>query len=162
MQLKTERVLDALGVKILKLLQANARMAFSEIGRKVGVSSPAVAERVCKMEEAGIINGYHAQIDPLKIGLPVTAYIHLSSGPEKSAKFLAFAENALEIMECSCITGSASFMLHVMTRSVSHLDMLVEKLERFGPTRSSIVLRTPVKKKQIEIVEPEREKNHGG
>ena len=86
MNFNFERSLDQIGVKILHELQKNARMPFSEIGRRVGLSSPAVAERVKKMEDAGIICGYHVKVDHEKIGYPIVAFIFLTTQSEKYNK----------------------------------------------------------------------------
>ena len=135
MDFKFERSLDQIGVKILHELQMNARMSFSEIGRRVGLSSPAVAERVKKMEDAGIICGYHIKVDHEKIGYPIVAFIFLTTQSEKYNKVYKFAENTSEIFECHCISGSESFILRTFSSSVSQLDDLVEKLSEFGEAK---------------------------
>jgi Lrp/AsnC family transcriptional regulator, leucine-responsive regulatory protein len=146
MDIKFERVLDQIGLKILHELQMNARISFSEVGRRVGLSSPAVAERVKKMEEAGIICGYHIKVDYEKIGFPILAFVFLTTQSEKYKKLYTFAEDTLEIVECHCISGSESFILRVRTSSISKLDDLVEKLSEIGETKTSIVLSSPIKK----------------
>ena len=151
MDFKFDRSLDQLGVKILNELQMNARISFSEIGRRVGLSSPAVAERVKKMEELGIICGYHAKVDHEKIGFPVLAFIFLTTKSEKYNKVYDFAENTQEISECHCISGSESFILRVLSDSLIQLDALVDELSEFGETKTSIVLSSPVKKATIGI-----------
>ena len=151
MDFKFERLLDQIGVKILNELQMNARISFSEIGRRVGLSSPAVAERVKKMEEVGIICGYHANVDHEKIGFPILAFIFLTTKSEKYDKVYEFAENTQEIYECYCISGSESFILRVLSDSLSQLDALIDKLSEFGDTKTSIVLSSPVNKATIGI-----------
>ena len=146
MDIKFEKALDQIGLNILHELQMNARISFSEIGRRVGLSSPAVAERVKKMEEAGLISGYYATVDHEKIGYPILAFIFVTTRSEKNNKFYTFAENTLEIVECHCISGSESFILKVLTRSISQLDDLIENLSAFGETKTSIVLSSPIKK----------------
>jgi Lrp/AsnC family transcriptional regulator, leucine-responsive regulatory protein len=148
MDFKIERLLDQIGVKILHELQKNARMPFSKIGRRVGLSSPAVTERVKKMEDTGIICGYHVKIDHKKIGCPIIAFIFLTTQPEKYNKIYRFAENSSEIFECHCISGSESFILRTFSNSISQLDDLVEKLGKFGETKTSIVLSSPIKKEE--------------
>ena len=151
MDFQFQRMLDQIGVKILRELQENARMPFSEIGRRVGLSSPAVAERVRKMEDAGIICGYHVNIDYNKMGNPILAFISLTAPPEHYKKFYGFAETASEICECHCISGSESFLLRTISSSISQLDDLVEKLSQFGDTKTSIVLSSPINKKVQDI-----------
>jgi Lrp/AsnC family transcriptional regulator, leucine-responsive regulatory protein len=151
MGLKIESSLDKIGVKILHELQKNARISFSEIGRRIGLSSPAVAERVKKMEEAGIICGYHAKVDHEKIGCPIAAFIFLTTQSGKYKKVFKLAESSSEIFECHCISGNESFILKAVSSSVSQLDDLIAKLEEFGETKTSIVLSSPIKKIVIDI-----------
>ncbi len=151
MNFKIESALDLLGIKILRELQKDARISFSELGRRVGLSSPAVAERVKKMEAAGIINGYHAKLDRERIGYPISAFIFITMPKEKYDRFYAFAEEASAIQECHCISGAESFMLKAITSSVSHLDELIDKLVAFGETKTSIVLSSPVEKNSFQF-----------
>lgn len=151
MNFNFERQLDQIGVKILHELQMDARISFSELGRRVGLSSPAVAERVKKMEETGLICGYHVNIDYEKIGFPILAFIFLTTRSERYNKVYTFADNTPEIIECHCISGSESFILRVLSRSVSHMDSIVAKLSEFGETKTSIVLSSPKIKFAIEI-----------
>ena len=158
MNFKFESALDMLGVKILRELQQDARISFSELGRRVGLSSPAVAERVKKMEEAGIICGYHAKLDREKIGHPILAFIFITMPKEKYDRFYEFSEDTTDIQECHCISGEESFLLKVITGSVSHLDELIDKLVAFGETKTSIVLSSQVEKDVVEIGEIRNER----
>ena len=151
MNAKFESSVDTIGMNILRELQINARSSFSKIGRKVGLSSPAVAERVYKMEGAGIINGYHADINPGAFGLDIMAFITLTTQPEKYEKIYAFAEKQKEIVECHHISGNESLMLKVVSGSISQLNGMVEKLGKFGETKTSIVLSSPIRKKIMEF-----------
>lgn len=146
MDLKSESGLDKIGINILSELQTNARTTFSEIGRRVGLSSPAVAERVTKMEESGIITGYMARIEPDKIGHPILSFIYLTTMPDQYSVVYEFIEETPEILECHCVSGSESFLLKARTRSIPDLDGLVEQLTRFGNTKTSIVLSTAFNK----------------
>ena len=100
MNSKVKSAIDEISMKILRKLQMNARFTFSEIGRRVGLSSPAVAERIYKMEESGIINGYHADINPNTFGHNFMAFITLTTQPEKYQKIYSFAKKENEIVEC--------------------------------------------------------------
>ena len=147
MNAKFESSTDETGMKILKELQVNARMTYSEIGKRVGLSSPAVAERIYKMEESGIINGYHTDINPNIFGHNILAFITLTTHPKKYQKIYSFAENEKEIIECHHVSGNESLIMKVVSVSISHLESMVEKISRFGETKSSIVLSSPIKKK---------------
>jgi Lrp/AsnC family leucine-responsive transcriptional regulator len=150
MTLENERLLDDIGWHILEELQRNARISFAELGRRVGLSIPAVTERVHRMEEAGIITGYHAEIDPAKVGLSITAFIRMNISGNVSAKIVSLMNEMAEVEECHRGTGSDSFIMKVRATSVTHLEHLIERLLPYGTTTTSIVLSSPVTKRFIE------------
>ena len=147
------KLLDRTGLKILRALQENARLSFSELGRQVALTPPAVAERVRKMEESGIISGYHAQVEPEKVGLPIRAFITLKTRAEKYPSVTALVRNCPEILECHHVSGVESFIMRVVASSIPHLEALIEKLSPFGETSTLIVLSSPVVKQLIDLEE---------
>jgi Lrp/AsnC family transcriptional regulator, leucine-responsive regulatory protein len=146
MDLRVEKLLDRIGRKILAALQENARIPLSRIGEKVGLSAPAVAERVKKLEEAGVIKGYHARIDPAAVGLPVSAFIHLTTDARHYPAVKTLAADMPQVSACHHISGDASFVLFVRVDDVSDLEAVVARLSPFGQTKTAIVLSTPVDK----------------
>jgi Lrp/AsnC family transcriptional regulator, leucine-responsive regulatory protein len=150
MALASEKLLDEIGWHILRELQENARLSFAELGRRVGLSIPAVTERVRRMEDAGIITGYHAEIDPEKIGLPITAFIRMNIVGDMTPRLTALLKELPEISECHRGTGGDSFIMKVNVASVHHLERLIDRLLPFGTTTTSIVLSSPVGKRLIE------------
>lgn len=150
MALDSQKLLDDIGWHILEELQANARISFAELGRRVGLSIPAVTERVHKMEDAGIITGYHAEVNAEKIGLPITAYIRMGITGNVTAQLTALIGDMKEVTECHKGTGGDSFILKVRVASIHHLEHVIEKLIPFGTTTTSIVLSSPVTKRRIE------------
>ncbi|MDX2029313.1 MAG: Lrp/AsnC family transcriptional regulator [Blastocatellia bacterium] len=150
MTLENEKLLDGIGWHILQELQANARISFAELGRRVGLSIPAVTERVRKMEDAGIITGYHADVNPEKVGYPIAAFIRMSIGGNVSTQIIALIREMNEVEECHRGTGGDSFILKVRVASVAHLEHLIERLLPFGTTTTSIVLSSPVTKRFLE------------
>jgi Lrp/AsnC family leucine-responsive transcriptional regulator len=146
MNLHVDKLLDRIGRHILAVLQENARLPLSRIGEIVGLSAPAVAERVKKLEEAGIIRGYHARIDPVVAGQPVCAFIHLTTETRHYPAVKALAVESPKIVACHHVSGDVSFIVQVHAEDVSALESLVARLSRFGQTRSTIVLSTPVDK----------------
>ena len=140
------RILDQVGRQILTILQENARISYSELGRRVALSAPAVIERVRKMEDAGIISGYHTHVDPSKVGWPIMAFVSLSTRPELYARFIALAEQEPGILECHHVSGSESFVMKVVAPSVQDLEAQIEQLSPFGQTKTLIVLSSPVNK----------------
>jgi Lrp/AsnC family leucine-responsive transcriptional regulator len=153
MDFEIERLLDRTGLKILRALQENARLSFSELGRRVALSSPAAAERVRKMEAAGIISGYHARVEPDKVGLPIMAFILLKTRTEKYPDIFSLARRLSEILECHHVSGGESFVMKVVVSSIPHLEELIEKLSPYGETSTLVVLSSPVQKQVLDLGE---------
>ncbi len=143
-------MLDEIDWKILKELQANARITFAELGRRVGLTTPAVIERVRKLEDARVILGYRAEIDAAKVGLPITAFIRMSISGVDYSHIIEVAVNSKEVLECHRGTGGDSFILKVAVADVEHLQTLIDSLTPYGITTTSIVLSSPVKRRIIE------------
>jgi Lrp/AsnC family leucine-responsive transcriptional regulator len=141
--------LDPVDWHILQLLQENGRSSYAEIGRTVGLSAPAVAERVRRMEEAGVIEGYHAQLNPVKAGLPVMAFIRASVPRGKYPKFTVMVNQLASVIECHHVTGVEAFILKVAVPSVEELEILVEELGKYGDTMTSVVMSSPVKRRSL-------------
>ena len=114
MTLENKKILDNVGWQILTALQEDARLSFAELGRRVGLSLPAVAERVRRMEEAGIITGYSAKIDVNKIGLSIMAFIRVSTSGDKYPTVISLASKMPEVVECHHLTGTDSFIMKVV------------------------------------------------
>jgi Lrp/AsnC family transcriptional regulator, leucine-responsive regulatory protein len=152
----SEKLLDTIGWKILNLLQENARLSLAEIGRLVGLSAPAVRERVCRMEEEGIISGYHADVPLHEIGLPVLAFIRMQVPTEKYQRLIGFSNKSSEVLECHHLSGGDSFILKVAVSSVSKLEQIINSLSMYGSTKTSIVLSSVVKKHVVEVKPADR------
>jgi Lrp/AsnC family leucine-responsive transcriptional regulator len=146
MDFHNEKLLDQIGLKILAVLQENARLPLSRVAPKVGLSAPAVAERIRKLEDAGVIKGYHAKIAPEAVGRTVSAFINLTTEPSSYTAVKALAVDMHQIMSCHHISGDASFILHVQVEDLPALERVVERLSPFGQTRTAIVLSTSVDK----------------
>lgn len=143
-------MIDGIDWKILKELQENARTSFAELGRRIKLTTPAVIERIRKLEDAGIISGYRAEIDTAKVGLPITAFIRMSISGVDYSRIIKVAEKTNEILECHRGTGNDSFIMKVAVSNVEHLQAIIDKLTPYGITTTSIVLSSPVKKRVIE------------
>ena len=148
-----KRILDRVGLQILNALQENARLSFSQLGRQVALSPPAVIERVRKMEDAGMISGYHAKVAPEKVGLPVMAFLMLTTRTEHYPHVISLADSAPEILECHHVSGDESFVMRAVVSSVSHLERLIGQLSPYGQTKTLIVLSSPVAKSVLELKE---------
>lgn len=153
MGMDSEISLDRIGWKILRELQRDARLSYAELGRRVGLTTPAVIERVRKLEDAGVIRGYRVEIDPAKVGLPITAFIRMSISGIDYSEIIKVAEESNEILECHRATGGDSFIMKVAVADVGHLQTLIDRLTPYGITTTSIVLSSPVPRKIIEFSE---------
>ncbi|MFA6954809.1 MAG: Lrp/AsnC family transcriptional regulator [Thermoanaerobaculia bacterium] len=150
MSTKDERVLDAKGWQIIRELQLEGRLSFAELGRRVGLSTPAAAERVKNLEAAGIIRGYRAEIDLDKVGLPILAVIRMSAVGDVLTRITSAVRDMPEVLECHRATGADSFIMKVAVASVEHLEALIDRLTPFGSTSTSIVLSSPVTRNIVE------------
>ena len=144
------KMIDDIDWKILKELQINARISFAELGRRVGLTTPAVIERIRKMEDALIITGYRVEIDTAKVGLGITAFIRMSITGVDYSHIIEVANDSAEVLECHRGTGNDSFIMKVAVADVGHLQTLIDKLTPYGITTTSIVLSSPVKSRLIE------------
>ncbi len=154
MDLKIEKLLDTIGKDIVRELVKNARISFSELGRVVGLSTPAVTERVRKLEEAGIITGYHAGINGDLLGGSVIAFIHLDTEATIYDRVKTKAKQLPQVLECHHISGEGSFILKVRVASVGDLETLVARFSPFGRTRTTIVLSSLKGKNPQPIIFP--------
>ena len=141
---QASRTLDSIDSAILRELQADARIPFAELGRRAGLSTPAVIERVRKLEDAGTIRGYHAQIDPTAVGLPLRAFIKVTIAGDKLERFAAVARRVPEVRECHRVTGAESFIVQVAVRDVLHLEQVIDSLAPYVATQTSIVLTSVI------------------
>ena len=140
MTFRSERQLDDLDWAILAELQADARLSYNELGRRVHLSAPATAERVRRLEEAGVITGYKAQVDPARAGHPVAAFVQMRCAQDRCLLKTSTADDYPEVVEVQKLSGDHCTMLKVRTTSVEHLEGLLERLGTHGAMRTSIVL----------------------
>ncbi|QEK11380.1 Lrp/AsnC family transcriptional regulator [Crassaminicella thermophila] len=141
--------MDATDLKILEILQKNGRISMKDLGNLVGLTSPAVTERVRRLEENGIITGYKAIINPQKLGKKIQAFIDISLDRDKYKSFLDFAEKTSSIIECHHITGGDCMTLKVMVQNMEELEILIDAIKKIGNTQTSIILSTPIENKII-------------
>lgn len=141
------KALDDLNCNILKELGENARISSTEIGRRVGLSAPAVADRIQKLEEQGYIKGYNTIIDFDKIGLTIQAFISFKSTSLNHKQKVKMIESFPEVVEWHSVTGNASMILKVATYTSKQLEDVIGRLMEFGETSTSLILsgRTDLK-----------------
>jgi Lrp/AsnC family transcriptional regulator, leucine-responsive regulatory protein len=139
-----EPVLDATNRRLLAELQGNARMTQAELARRVGLSSPAVAERLQRLELHGVIRGYRTEIDPAAVGFGLSAVIRVRPAPRQLHKVAELARSAPEVVECLRITGEDCYLIKAHVRDIGHLEELIDELAPYGQTTTSIVQSSPV------------------
>lgn len=149
--------LDLIAWKILEALQQDARLSFSELGRKVGLSMPAAAERVRRLEEAGVLTGYHAAVNVAKLGMTIHVVVHLTiqGGDIQAKRAVAAIGEMPEISRCHRITGMESFVIEANVVSIRHLEALIDKLNALGATSTSTVLSSPVDRREYHAAQVE-------
>lgn len=145
-----QKLLDETNWQILTILQEDARIPFKELGQRVGLSSPAVAERVRRLEEAGIITHYRAELNLEKLGLPIMAFITLKSFGHRCQEIRSLLQDCSEVQACHRVTGNDHYLVKVAVTSVSHLEQLVDRFIPFATVTTSIVLSVPVAKRVID------------
>jgi Lrp/AsnC family transcriptional regulator, leucine-responsive regulatory protein len=137
--------LDELNLAILQELLANARISNTEIGRRVGLSAPAVADRILKMEEAGVIQGSSIALDLDHIGLTIRAFISFKANNMTHIAMVNLFDSMPEIIEWHSVTGTASMLLKVAVATSKELEAVVEKLFLHGETTTSLILSGNIK-----------------
>jgi Lrp/AsnC family transcriptional regulator, leucine-responsive regulatory protein len=139
-----ENGLDEANLRLLAELQQDARLSFAELGRRVGLSSPAVAERLGRLEESGVIIGYRAQVDPRAVGYTLGVVIRIRPAPRELHKVAELAQRTPEVVECHRITGEDCYFMKAYVRDVEHLEEVIDQFTLYGQTTSSIMQTSPV------------------
>jgi Lrp/AsnC family transcriptional regulator, leucine-responsive regulatory protein len=145
---------DVTNRRILAELQTDGRLSLAELGRRVGLSPPAVAERVQRLERDGAITGYHAKVDPRALGYALAAVIRVRPAPRQIPKVAELARDTPEVVECHRITGEDCFFMKANVRDVEHLEELIDRFVVFGQTTTSIVQSSPVPGRGVHVGVP--------
>jgi Lrp/AsnC family leucine-responsive transcriptional regulator len=143
--------LDATNRRLLAELQADARLSLAELGRRVGLSSPAVAERLQRLEDDEVILGYHARLNPRAVGFALSAVIRIRPAPRELHEVAALARSTPEVVECRRITGDDCYIMLAHVRSVEHLEEVIDRFAAYGQTTTSIVQSAPVPPRGLEL-----------
>ena len=136
--------LDETNLRLLAELQGDARLSLAELGRRVGLSSPAVADRIGRLERDGVIRGYRADIDPRALGYSLSAVIRIRPAARQIADVARQAQETPEVVECHRITGDDCFVMRAHVRDVDPLEEVIDRFTAFGQTTTSIVQSSPV------------------
>jgi Lrp/AsnC family transcriptional regulator, leucine-responsive regulatory protein len=152
MAMDSTALLDIYGRKLIHELQANSRVSLAELGRRIGLSPTATAERLKQMEETGILRGYTLEIDRESLGLDVLAFIRMSCGGQNYYRLLEFIQTLEEVRECHHLTGGDDFLLKVTTTNLADLEALIEALLPYGNPVTSLVLSSPVEHRKFAVL----------
>lgn len=136
---------DRLDRLLVAHLEREGRLGFAELGRRVGLSSPAVAARVRQLEDSGVITGYHAHVDHAKCGRGILAIVHLAIPGEECPNVGKHVAGIRSVVECHRVTGEHSAVMKVAVGSIEELEAVVDRLVKIGKPSSSIVLSSPVR-----------------
>jgi Lrp/AsnC family transcriptional regulator, leucine-responsive regulatory protein len=147
-------LLDDINRRLLEELQRDGRVAFAELGRRVGLSAPAVAERVGRLEREGVITGYHADVDPRAIGYTLAAVVRIRPFARQIHKIPEIAAQTPEIVECERITGEDCFLLRLHVREMEDLEPVLDRFTPYGQTTTSIVHSAPVARRALPLGSP--------
>ena len=139
--------IDPVDVRILDALVADARISVADLARLVGLSAPSVAERIRRLEEAGVIEGYTLTINPKALGLPIAAWLRIRPAPGQLQKVVALLGALPEIVECDRITGEDCFIARANLPSVEELEKLIDQIIPYAMTNTSIIQSSPVKRR---------------
>jgi Lrp/AsnC family leucine-responsive transcriptional regulator len=137
-------LVDAVNRRLLLELQADARLSLAELGRRVGLSAPAVAERLQRLQEAGVVRGYRAELDPGALGFPLGVIIRVRPAAGELHKVAELARQTPEVVECHRITGEDCFVMKLHLRDVEHMEEVIDRFLLYGQTTTSIVQSSPV------------------
>jgi len=136
--------IDAKSWKILQAIQDEGRISLTELANRVALSLPATSERLKRLEEFGVIEGYRACVSAEHVGYEVMALIGMTTPQPDKARLVALLQQMPEVLECLHVTGQDSFILRVVTRNIRHLERFVGSINHFGETRTSIVMSAPI------------------
>lgn len=146
-----EGQIDQIDRKLLDVVQDDARLSFREIGRRVGMSTPAVAERIRRLEAAGIIRGYAAQVDRAALGREIGAFVRLSVSDKDFRRVSGLCRSLDAVVECHHITGEDSFVIRVAVASIAELEDVISRFRKIGSAQSSVILSSPVDGKPVPV-----------
>ena len=144
-------MLDQTARRIVAELQADGRLTMAELGRRVNLSAPAVAERVQRLERDGVIAGYRAVVDPKAIGYPLAAVVRIAPAPRQLERIRELVKDVPEVVECHRITGEDCFICEVRLRSMDDLEPILDRFAPYGRTTTSLIHSSPVPRRALPL-----------
>jgi Lrp/AsnC family transcriptional regulator, leucine-responsive regulatory protein len=148
---KANGLLDPTNLRLLAELQADARLSQAELGRRVGLSAPAVAERLARLEREQVITAYRADVSPRALGYAFGAVLRIRPAPRQIPKVADVARQTPEVVECHRVTGEDCFWMKLHVRTVEHLEEVIDRFTPYGQTTTSIIQSSPVPGRGVEL-----------
>jgi Lrp/AsnC family transcriptional regulator, leucine-responsive regulatory protein len=145
--------LDEVNRRLLGELALDARVTVAELSRRVGLSAPAVAERLARLQESGVIKGYRTELDPRALGYTLSVVLRIRPAPRQLAKVAELARTTPEVTECHRITGEDCYFMKLHVRDVVHLEEVIDVFTLFGSTTTSIIQSSPVPGRAVALPE---------
>lgn len=146
-------MLDAVNRRLLRELDAEPRITMSALARRVGMSAPAVSERIQRLERDGVIASYRLDISPAALGLPVTSFVRIRPTAGQLPRIAQLARETPEISECHRISGEDCFLIKVHTATIEDIEKILDRFLIYGQTITSIVVSTPVPPRNLPIAD---------
>jgi Lrp/AsnC family leucine-responsive transcriptional regulator len=146
------KAIDDIDLRILTELQINARVTLAELGRRIALSAPAVAERMQRLEDTGVITGYHAEVNPRALGFPVTVMIRVRPAIRELDRIAKIAQEIPEIVECYRMTGDDCFYFTMHLRAVDDLEPIIDRFTPHGRTTTSLIQSAPVPRRPLPLI----------
>ncbi len=143
--------MDNIDLKIISILQKEARIPLKALAERVFLSSPATAARIDRLEKEGIISGYHASVNLKKLGFPIVAFINLELRPDQKPEFYPFICSHPNVLECSCVTGHFAMHIKVAFDTTENLDQFIGILQKYGSTETQIAFSTPQEPRGVDM-----------
>jgi Lrp/AsnC family leucine-responsive transcriptional regulator len=147
-------LVDDINLRLLEELQDDARLPVAELARRVGLSAPAVADRLRRLEDEGVITGYRAVVDPRRLGYQLGVLIRIRPSPRNIAVVAELAAQTPEVVECHRVTGDDCFVMTAHVRDVEHLEALIDQFTPHGQTTTSIMQSSPVPRRPLSPAAP--------
>ena len=148
---KQNNLLDDVNLSLLDEPQRDARLSLAELGRRVGLSPPAVTERLGRLENDEVLRGYHAEVDPVALGYSLSAVLRIRPAPRELRKVAELAQKTPEVVECHRVTGEDCYFMKMHVRDVGHLEEVIDRFAVFGQTTTSIIQSSPVPPREIAL-----------
>jgi Lrp/AsnC family transcriptional regulator, leucine-responsive regulatory protein len=147
----SDRKPDGTDLALLQELERDARLSLAELGRRVGLTPPAVADRLQRLEDAGVITGYRAELDPRALGYELAVVLRIRPAPRELKKVAEVAERTPEVVECHRITGDDCYLMKAHVRDVEHMEEVIDRFAVYGQTTTSIVQSSPVTRRGVPL-----------